>query len=80
MFAEPEEPEWHPMPVYGEGSHVAIPIDEGLGGSSDVHGIVYSRSWSKITGDYIYTIELPHLLGEDPEYINVHEREISGTV
>lgn len=77
---EREEREWRPPPVYGEGAHVAIHTDEALGGSGDVHGFVYSRSWSNITGDYIYTIELPRLLGEDSEYFTVHEYEIIGTV
>lgn len=84
MFEDPEDPEQReqrPLPVYGEGTYVAIHTDEALGGSGEVHGIVYSRSWSNITGDYIYTIELPRLLvGEDPEYFTVHEYEIIGTV
>ncbi len=73
MFEEPkeaEEAEQHPLPVYGEGAHVAIQTDEGSGGSGEVHGFVYSRSWSNITGDYIYTIELPRLLvGEEPNIL-----------
>ncbi len=70
----------HPtMPRYDRGDHVVVRTDE-WSACGGVHGVVYARAWNGSTGDYIYTIEVPQIGGEESELKVVHEHEISGLV